>query len=77
MTGRDLKKEIQLCPLWNFISSDSQRCLALGEFCDIDTAEVWGSCRRFQELLKIFEEVLSMRDENEIETGTDAHEIKT
>ena len=62
-----LKKEIQLCPLWNFISSDDQHCLASGTHCDIDVAEAWGSCPTYKKLFDIFEDVLRSRVENEDE----------
>ena len=75
MTTRDLKNHIDLCPLWNFKSSDEQDCLASGEHCEIDIAEASGSCPIFKKLFEIFEDVL--RSRNEIETGADAHEIKT
>ena len=70
MYGSGLSVKIDVCPCWDYQSSDSQICLASSEFCDIDMASAWAMCRVFKKLLAIFEEVLKTRKEENVSEPT-------
>ena len=62
MYGSGLSVKIDVCPCWDYQSSDSQICLASSEFCDIDVASAWAMCPVFKKFLEIFEEVLDVKE---------------